>query len=246
MMVAALWGAAYLIGPPLLSAQGTSPPSLWLSLSNPSNNQITIVLQNTAPGSNYLLMTKPLLAGSWSNAATVTGASNQTWTAVSLPLGGQNSAFFEAMMPTTGATNNTNLWLALPANALATPGVLVVVLENTTPGQSYDVLTNLSLSNPAGWNVQQSVPGGAGNSTTVQVPLSGPVFFVRARVTQTGAPNIPAGWLVQNFGTTSVNLYTDANQDGLFNWQEYEYGNNPTVPGTFAVWVGTPNGSSIP
>jgi hypothetical protein len=61
-----------------------------------------------------------------------------------------------------------------------------------------------------------------------------------------GTPN---AWYLENgINPLSPGVATqDSDQDGLLNWQKYLYGSNPDVSEGFAVWVGTPNGtSSIP
>jgi hypothetical protein len=58
-----------------------------------------------------------------------------------------------------------------------------------------------------------------------------------------GTPN---AWYLQN-NLTPFEATQDPDQDGLLNWQEYQYGTNPNISEGFAIWVGTPNGTtSIP
>lgn len=59
----------------------------------------------------------------------------------------------------------------------------------------------------------------------------------------------PSAWYQQN----GINPQTpgvatlDPDQDGLMNWQEYQYGTQPLVSEGFAIWVSTPGGTiSIP
>ena len=233
-----------IVGSHFLHAQGTgssggnmtpalSYPSntLWLSVASVSNGWVNLILHGTTPGTNYVLLSKQTLAApSWSNAGTLTGATNQSWTPVSVPVGAQSSYFFQAQSA-AGQTTSTNLWLEIPTNSLTTPGQLTVVIHNTLPDQFYDVLTNSSLAVPGLWNVQQSVFGAAGNSTTVQLPMTGPALFVRARfgVDSTGS-GIPDWWWLQYFGSVGGNPFAfDSSGDGLTLWQDYWEGLNPTV-----------------
>ena len=58
-----------------------------------------------------------------------------------------------------------------------------------------------------------------------------------------GTPN---QWYSQH-GLSPLAAGQDPDQDALLNWQEYQYGSNPTVPEGFTVWLSTPNTtSSIP
>ena len=64
-----------------------STNTLWLSLSGVSNGWGTLTLNGTLPGSNYTLLSEStLIASNWNTAGQVTGAQNQSWTAVQVPL----------------------------------------------------------------------------------------------------------------------------------------------------------------
>jgi hypothetical protein len=223
-----------IVGSHFLHAQGTGSSggnSLWLSVAGVSNGWVNLILNGTTPGTNYVLLSKQTLtAPSWSNAGTLTGATNQNWTPVSVPVAAQSSCFFQAQSA-AGQTTSTNLWLEIPTNSLTTPGQLTVVIHNTLPDQFYDVLTNSSLAAPGLWNVQQSVFGAAGDSTAVQLPMNGPALFVRIRfgVDSTGS-GIPDWWWLQYFGSVGGDPFAfDPSGDGLTLWQDYWEGLNPTV-----------------
>jgi hypothetical protein len=228
----AVLAAAFSIGANFtLPASSYPSNTLRLSVASVSNGWVNLILHGTTPGTNYVLLSKQTLAApSWSNAGTLTGTTNQNWTPVSVPVGAQSSYFFQAQSA-AGQTTSTNLWLEIPTNGLATPGQLTVVIHNTLPDQFYDVLTNSSLAVPGLWNVQQSVFGAAGDSTTVQLPMNGPALFVRARfgVDSTGS-GIPDWWWLQYFGSVGGDPFAfDPSGDGLTLWQDYWEGLNPTV-----------------
>jgi hypothetical protein len=107
--------------------------TLWLSVASVSNGWVNLILNGTTPGTNYILLSKQTLAApSWSNAGTLTGATNQSWTPVRVPVGAQSSYFLQAQSA-AGQTTSTNLWLEIPTNGLTTPGQLTVVIHNTQP-----------------------------------------------------------------------------------------------------------------
>ncbi|MGO9477104.1 MAG: hypothetical protein ACLP7I_04095, partial [Limisphaerales bacterium] len=57
---------------------GNSTNTLWLSVASVSNGWVNLILHGTTPGTNYVLLSKQTLAApSWSNAAAMTGATNQ-------------------------------------------------------------------------------------------------------------------------------------------------------------------------
>ena len=228
----AVLAAAFFLGANFTLLASSYPSNtLWLSVASVSNGWVNLILNGTTPGTNYILLSKQTLAApSWSNAGTLTGATNQSWTPMSVPVGAQSSYFFQAQSA-AGQTTSTNLWLEIPTNGLAPPGQLTVVIHNTLPDQFYDVLTNSNLAAPGLWNVQQSVFGAAGDSTTVQLPMNGPTLFVRARfgVDSTGS-GIPDWWWLQYFGSVGGDPFAfDPSGDGLTLWQDYWEGLNPTV-----------------
>jgi Alpha/beta hydrolase of unknown function (DUF900) len=228
----AVLAAAFFLGANFTLLASSYPSNtLWLSVASVSNGWVNLILNGTTPGTNYVLLSKQTLAApSWSNAGTLTGATNQNWTPVSVPVGAQSSYFFQAQSA-AGQTTSTNLWLEIPTNSLMTPGQLTAVIHNTQPDQFYDVLTNSSLAAPGLWNVQQSVFGAAGDSTTVQLPMNGPALFVRIRfgVDSTGS-GIPDWWWLQYFGSVGGDPFAfDPAGDGLTLWQDYWEGLNPTV-----------------
>ena len=225
-----------IVGLHLLHAQqietGYSSNTFWLSVSNISGGQISFVLQNTLPGSNYTLLTKQHLTDtSWNTAGTATGADNQTWTAMSVPLSGQSSAFFEAVMTADQATADTNLWLIIPTNALTAPGFLILIISNTVQGRPYVVQTNSNLADSSLWDGEQQVSGGTGNTTTVQVPTNGSVMFVRvASGGDSTGSGIQDWWLLKYFGTTDVDPNAlDSADDGWTVYQKYAMGVAPSV-----------------
>ena len=87
---------------------GNSTNTLWLSLSGVSNGWLTLTLNGTQPGSNYTLLSQTTLtASNWNAAGLVTGAQNQSWTAVQVPLTG-SVWFVQAQYNSGGTGGGTN------------------------------------------------------------------------------------------------------------------------------------------
>jgi len=66
---------------------------------------------------------------------------------------------------------------------------------------------------------------------------------------QTDSYGVPYAWYAANGLVPITNglAIQDPDQDGLLNYQEYQYGTRPLVSEGFTVWVSTPNGTtSIP
>jgi hypothetical protein len=60
---------------------------------------------------------------------------------------------------------------------------------------------------------------------------------------QTDSYGVPYAWYALN-GLGMQSATQDPDQDGILNYQEYEYGSRPTVSEGFGIWVGTPNGTT--
>jgi hypothetical protein len=103
---------------------------------------------------------------------------------LSVPVGNRGNSLF------LWACLQTNLWVEMPADSLATLGQMTVILHNTLPGQNYLIGTKQSLGDPQ-WSVEQTVPGAAGSAaTTVQLATSNrPTLFVRAQIQQPAIPD---------------------------------------------------------
>jgi hypothetical protein len=211
---------------------GNSTNTLWLSLSGVSNGWLTLTLNGTQPGSNYTLLFKQTLAdSSWITAGTMTGATNQDWTAVSVPLGAQSSCFFQAQSA-AGQTPIMNLWIARVG---ISSGKLVGIVSNSQADVTYEIqsLTDLSQAG-AGWSGSEGFVLGseATNWTPFSVAQNGRTnLFLRIRswADSTGS-GIPDWWWLQYFGQiTNVDAYAaDPAGDGYSDLQKFQMGINPT------------------
>ena len=211
---------------------GNSTNTLWLSLSGVSNGWVTLTLNGTQPGSNYNLLFKQTLAdSSWITAGTMTGATNQDWTAVSVPLGAQSSCFFQAQSA-AGQTPIMNLWIAQVG---ISSGSLVGIVSNSQADITYEIqsLTDLTQAG-AGWGGSEGFILGSEttNWTAFSVAQNGRAnLFLRIRswADNTGS-GIPDWWWLQYFGqTTNVDPYAlDPAGDGYTDLQKFQLGLNPT------------------
>jgi hypothetical protein len=85
-----------------------------------------------------------------------------------------------SMLPPLDYTNSTGLWLEVPEGGVDGTN-LTVILHNTSEGQAYTMLTKQSLADSS-WVEKQLLYGTNGDSTTIQLPISGQTnVFVWAR-----------------------------------------------------------------
>jgi hypothetical protein len=70
------------------------------------------------------------------------------------------------------------------------------------------------------------------------------VMHVSPSGSQSDAYGVPYAWYAE-FGLSASSALLDPDQDGLLNYQEYQYGTRPTTSEGFSVWT-TGNYSSIP
>ena len=140
---------------------------------------MNLILHGTTPGMNYVLLSKQTLAGlNWSNVGAMTGAANQDWTAVSVPVGAQSSCFFQAQSA-AGQTTSTILWLEC---LTVSNNVVNGLIHNSSPLVPYALSSMQSLLWPA-WNAEATFYGsGFTNFTAFSVPRLGRnMLFLRAR-----------------------------------------------------------------
>jgi hypothetical protein len=210
---------------------GNSTNTLWLSVASVSNGWVNLILNGTMSGSNYTLLSKQALTdSSWNPVGTITGAINQDWTLVNVPVGAQSSCFFQAQSA-AGQTTIMNLWIAQVG---ISSGSLVGIVSNSQPDISYEIqsLTDLSQAG-AGWNSEGFILGSeTTNWTPMNVAQNGRAnLFLRIRswVDSTGS-GIPDWWWLEYFGqTTNVNPYAlDPAGDGYTDLQKFQLGLNPT------------------
>ena len=217
--------------------------TLWLSLSGASNGWVNLILNGTQPGSNYTLLSQPTLtASNWSAAGLVTGAQNQTWTAVQMPVNGsvwfvraQYNAGGGSGGGTGGGTNGgtaadygTNLWLSLTG---VSNGIASLAVANSAQDILYEIQgkTNLLQTD---WISYGFVNG---SELTTWTPMSlfagkqGNLFLrIRSWADSTGT-GIPDWWWLTYFGQiTNVDAYADPMQDGWSNLQKFQLGLSPT------------------
>ena len=235
---------------PLNTPQPQSPgTNLALCITGVSNYVAYLTLTNTLPGMSYDISYKQNLTDpSWGYVGTVTGVSNENFTPFVVPVGTLSSLFFwaEVTPPPPGG-----LWLEIPPGGLAF-GHLTVVIQNTVPGQPYDVLTTTNLTIPmSSWTVAQSVPGAAGTSTTVQLPFSeqGNLFVCARFAGDSQGVGIPDWWQLQNLRSVGADSFAlDSSGDGLTYYQDFLYGftpgsfHTPPAPGNFKA---TLTGSTV-
>ena len=213
------------------AAANASTNSLWLSVAGVSNGWVNLILNGTVSGSNYVLLSKQVLADpGWTTAGTIIGATNQNWTLVSVPVGAQSSYFFQAQSA-AGQTPSANLWIA---QARISSGSLVGIMSNSQANITYEIqsLTDLTQAG-AGWNSEGFILGSElTNWTPMSVAQNGRTkLFLRIRswVDSTGS-GIPDWWWWQYFGQiTNVDPYAlDPAEDGYDNLQKFQMGLNPT------------------
>ena len=158
---------------------GNSTNTLWLSVASVSNGWVNLILHGTTPGTNYVLLSKQTLAApSWSNAAAMTGATNQNWTTVSVSVGAQSSCFFKAQTA-AGQTTSTILWLK---GLTVSNNVFNGLIQNSSLLVPYTLFSKQSLTWPA-WNAEATFYGSwSTNFTSFAVPRLGRnMLFLRAR-----------------------------------------------------------------
>ncbi len=217
----------------LLPLGGNSYPSntLWLSVAGVSNEWVNLILHGTTPGTNYVLLSKQALTDpSWNTVGTITGAMDQDWTPVSVPVGAQSSCFFQAQSA-AGQTSITNLWIA---QVSISSGSLVGIVTNSQADISYEIqsLTDLTQAG-AGWGSEGFIPGSElTNWTPMSVAQNGRTnLFLRIKswADSTGC-GIPDWWQLQYFGYVGVDPYAlDSAGDGWTIYQKFQMGLNPNV-----------------
>ena len=214
-----------------LPASNYPSNTLWLSVASVSNGLANLILHGTTPGTNYTLLSKQALTDSyWNTARTITGAANQNWTPVSVPLGAQSSCFFQAQAA-AGQTTTINLWIAQVG---ISSGNLVGIVSNSQADITYEIqsLTDLTQAD-AGWGSEGFILGSkTANWTPMSVAQNGRAnLFLRIRswADSTGS-GIPDWWWLEYFGqTTNVNPYAlDPAGDGYTDLQKFQLGLNPT------------------
>jgi hypothetical protein len=224
----AVLAAAFSIGANFtLPASSYPSNTLWLSVASVSNGWVNLILNGTTPGTNYVLLSKQTLAApSWSNAGTLTGATNQNWTAVSVPVGAQSSYFFQAQSA-AGQTTSTNLWIA---QVLVLAGNLNGIATNTQADIQYDIMSSTNLLQ-TDWQYEGSIYGSeTTNWTPLTVSQNGrPILFLQLRSDADDGSGLPTWWQLQYFGTTGVDPYGNPAGDGWSNLQKYQNGMNPNV-----------------
>jgi hypothetical protein len=224
---------------------GNSTNTLWLSLSGVSNGWLTLTLNGTQPGSNYTLLSQATLtASNWNAAGQVTGAQNQSWTAVQVPLtgsvwfvraqyyqsnggGGTNSGGSGTNSGTSGY--GTNLWLSSGGVA---NGIANLAVVNSAEDVWYEIQGKTNLLQPD-WISYGFVSGSElTNWTSVNFPVNpqGNLFLRIRSWADSYNSGIPDWWWLQYFGQmTNVNAYAaDPAGDGYSNWQKFQMGLNPT------------------
>jgi hypothetical protein len=225
---------------------GNSTNTLWLSLSGASNGWLTLTLNGTQPGSNYTLLSQTTLtASNWNAAGLVTGAQNQSWTAVQVPLTG-SVWFVQAQYNsggTGGGTNSggngggtnsgtagygTNLWLNSGGVA---NGVANLAVVNSAQDIWYEIQGKTNLLQPD-WISYGFVSGSElTNWTSVNLPVNpqGNLFLRIRSWADSYNSGIPDWWWLQYFGQiTNVDAYASAANDGFSNLQKFQMGLNPT------------------
>lgn len=128
--------------------------------------------------------------------------------------------------------------------------VLGLVLSNTPPfawmgqGNSCDTFTLTNLPNSACYLVLGTPLDDSGYGLTDAYERL--VLHMNPDGSQTDGYGVPYAWYAQHgFDPLTPGLGgEDPDQDGLLNYQEYLYGTNPQISEGFAIWVGTPNGTT--
>ena len=140
---------------------GNSTNTLWLSLSGVSNGWLTLTLNGTQPGSNYTILSQAALtASNWNAAGLVTGAQNQSWTAVQVPLTGSVWFVRAQYYPNSGgggtnsggggtnsgtASYGTNLWLN---SGSVSKGMASLAVMNSAQDILYEIQAKTNLLQP--------------------------------------------------------------------------------------------------
>jgi hypothetical protein len=168
---------------------------------------------------------------------------------------------------------DTNIWISNVSAIHATNGTMSVTftIQGGADGVPYDVFANSSLSGgtngiPWAWMGQ-----GYHCNTYTLANLSSSICFLRLGTpqdtsgmgltdayewlvlhispygSQTDAYGVPYAWYAENglVPITNGAAMQDPDQDGLLNYQEYQYGTKPQVSEGFTVWVSTPVGTTV-
>ncbi len=200
-------------------------------------------------------------------------AASQQMQAMDMPVpggsGGTNGDggfYSDSFQPQVFTTNDLWLQVVGTTNASTPAGTAYLVINmpwNVTNGV-YDVFATTNLA-PSAWQWVMRTAAGQTNLTVTGLPGPNEFFILGTmqlasdgsgltvayeQLVGTTLPNdgygTPNAWYLQN-NLTPFEATQDPDQDGLLNWQEYQYGTNPNVSEGFAVWVSTPNGTtSIP
>jgi hypothetical protein len=226
--LAKLLGTFFALG--LLSipvfCQSGPPGNFSLTVTN-NLSQVFISIVGTSNGSTYAILTNRSLAttgwGVWQGALL---ASNSITPAPPMNLS-STVLFFRGEFLSAPAPNYatySNFWLSISNSATN----LYITLQGTLPSLTYLILTNSSLSS-TNWGIWTNLL--ATNSLIPAPPFvigSNALFFEGALVFSTTASSLPDWWCMEYFGTLNVNPYSDADNDGLCNLDEYILGTNPT------------------
>ncbi|HEY3762348.1 MAG TPA: LamG-like jellyroll fold domain-containing protein [Verrucomicrobiae bacterium] len=170
-------------------------------------------------------------------------------------------------------TNSYNVWLTNVTTSVEGNGTInaTFTIEGGAPGIPFDVFANSALSFgtngvPWAWMGQgyqcqtymlTNLPANANCFLILGTPqdtsgfgLTDAYELLVAKMNpdgpQTDSYGVPYAWYAQN-GLSMQSATQDPDQDGLLNYQEYEYGSKPTVSEGFGIWVSDPGGTtSIP
>jgi len=138
------------------------------------------------------------------------------------------------------------LWLSI---AQLTNGFAPLTIHGTLPEWLYEIQSRLALTN-AGWTSERAVLGAA-NPGSTEAPVevgdrTNSLFFRAVGWAECDGYGTPWAWYVQHgLPPLAEGVATqDSDQDGLLNWQEYQYGSEPVTAEVFSVWVSSPVGCS--
>jgi hypothetical protein len=185
----------------------------------------------------------------------ITGAGNLQWAGSASVVNG---------------TSAYNVWITNIMATAVSNGVMNVTftIEGGLDGYAYDTFAAGYLTSPLTNGIWSWLGQGYhGNTYTVAVPslnafliLGTPqdsngdgvtdaysllVAHIDPDTAQSDAYGVPDAWYVQN-GLSVQSALLDPDQDGLLNYQEYQYGTRPQVSEGFAVWTTASSYSSIP